>query len=81
MYEKIPDLNLFMVCEVPKKEAYACLSEGYYFDSCRRDELDLWKRMPFDEGEQAEAFFGYMTDYFQKVYGEKEDLFYSQCLL
>ena len=80
MYEEIPDLNLFMVCEVPKKEAFACLPEGYYFDSCRRDELDLWKRMPFDEEEQAEAFFGYMTDYFQKVYGEKEDLFYSQCL-
>lgn len=38
MYEEIPDLNLFMVCEVPKKEAYACLPEGYYFDLCRRDE-------------------------------------------
>ena len=40
MYEEIPDLNLFMVCEVPKKEAFACLPEGYYFDSCRRNELD-----------------------------------------
>lgn len=30
MYEEIPDLNLFMVCEVPKKEAFACLPEGYY---------------------------------------------------
>ena len=37
MYEEIPDLNLFMVCEVPKKEAYACLPEGLSL-------IHIWRR-------------------------------------
>lgn len=77
----IPDLNLFMVCEVLNQDALARLPDAYRIRALRRDELDLWKAFPFDTPEQASEYRAYMTDYFQHHYAPKGDLFFETCLV
>ncbi|MBE6884357.1 MAG: GNAT family N-acetyltransferase [Ruminococcaceae bacterium] len=74
----IPDLNLFMMCEHKVQAAFSTLPESFYFDLCRGDELDIWKRMHFDFPD-AEAL-SYMNNYFDCVYREQKELFFSRCL-
>ena len=76
--EQIPDLNLFMMCGDVNIEAFSELPEGFCFDRCRRDELEIWKAMPFDRPDAAAI--GYMTDYFGKVYADREEEFFRRCL-
>jgi ribosomal protein S18 acetylase RimI-like enzyme len=76
----IPDKNLFMMCRSLNKYALYYLPKGYRLRLCRRDEWDLWKRMPFDDEKTAEEYAGYMTEFFNKVYGTKKDLFFKKCL-
>ncbi len=78
MYETIPDLNLFMVCKVPNQKAYASLPDGFYFDLCKPQELDLWKAFPFENPTPKDEKM--MTDYFANVYESKKDLFFSRCV-
>ena len=65
---EIPDYNLFMCCRKPNRAAASELPDGYYFDLCRPDELDIWKRFPFDREEDADCYYGYMTVYFNIVF-------------
>lgn len=76
----IPDKNIFMMCRQLNPDALSCLSEGYHIRNCRKDELDIWKAMPFDSPRDAEAYRGYMTEFFAKVYARKGNLFYERCL-
>ena len=69
-----------MMCETLNKSALTELPDGFHFRNCRRDELDIWKAMPFDDSETAEQYHGYMTEFFNNVYGDKEDLFYDKCV-
>lgn len=75
---QIPDLNLFMMCRDVNASAFSELPEGFFFDLCRRDELELWKAMHFDEPD--EAAMEYMTGYFERVYKTDETEFFRRCL-
>ncbi len=80
MEKEIPDKNLFMMCKKLNTSALAELPDGYYVRTCRRDELDIWKKMPFDDEKTAEQYSDFMTKYFNDVYASKEDLFFKKCL-
>lgn len=76
----IPEKNLFMMCKALNSNAISELSDEYHVRTCRRDELDIWKEMPFDDVKSAKEYNGFMTEYFNDVYGSKEDLFFQKCL-
>ena len=78
--EKIPDKNLFMMCQKLNINALSGLSDEYHIRNCREDELDIWKAMPFDDPKEAKEYRGFMTDFFIKVYANKGNLFYEKCL-
>lgn len=80
MKNEIPDKNLFMMCKRLNPNAISELPIEYHLRTCRRDELDIWKVMHFDTVESAKEFSGFMTKYFDDVYGEKEHLFFQKCL-
>jgi ribosomal protein S18 acetylase RimI-like enzyme len=77
---EIPDRNIFMICESLNRNALTELPVGYSLRNCRDDELDIWKKMPFDSPDVAKEYDGFMTDYFTATYGEKEELFFSKTL-
>lgn len=76
----IPEKNLFMMCKALNSNAISELSDEYHVRTCRRDELDIWKEMPFDDVKSAKEYNRFMTEYFNDVYGSKEDLFFQKCL-
>lgn len=80
MSNDIPDKNLFMMCRELNRSALSSLSEEYRVRNCRRDELDIWKAFPFDDEATAQEYKGYMTEYFENVYKNNENLFYQRCL-
>lgn len=80
MQNDIPNLNIFMMCESLNYSALSDLPNGYYFRNCKKDELDIWKAMPFDDAETASEYYNFMTDYFNDVYAEKGDLFFDKCI-
>ncbi len=77
---EIPDKNIFMMCEALNRHALTELSANYYIRSCRPDELDIWKAMPFDDPGLAKEYEGFMSDYFTTTYGGKEELFFAKTL-
>jgi ribosomal protein S18 acetylase RimI-like enzyme len=78
--EEIPDKNIFMMCEALDRNALTELSANYSVRSCRPDELDVWKAMPFDDVNLAKRYDGFMSDYFATTYGGKEDRFFAGTL-
>ena len=80
MENDIPDKNLFMMCKELNTNAISQLPKEYHVRTCRKDELDIWKAMPFDDEESAEEYKGFMTGFFDEVYGDKESLFFEKCL-
>lgn len=80
MGDTIPDRNLFMMCERLNRDALRDLPEGYHARHCRKDELDIWKAMPFDDPVTAEQYRPFMNEFFDHVYAGKGDLFYESCL-
>lgn len=74
------DPNLFMMCTQLNKEALRTMPEGYTLRPCRKEELSIWKAMPFDDAETALAYEPYMQSYFELVYQDKSDLFFERCL-
>ncbi len=80
MKQEIPDKNLFMMCNELNLSALSELPLGYYVRTCQKSELDLWKRIHFDDPEEAKENSGMMTSFFHAVYGSKEDLFFQKCL-
>lgn len=81
MLEKnIPDLNIFMMCEKVNTQAFTEIPSGFHIRNCRQEELDIWKKFPFDTESDKAEYYDYMTEYFNKVYLPYEDKFYSQCL-
>ncbi len=80
MEEEIPDKNLFMMCSRLVQSALRALPDGYHIRSCRRDELELWKAIHFDDPTTAAEYRPYMTDYFTRVYAPQADRFFQTCL-
>ncbi|MCH8257345.1 MAG: GNAT family N-acetyltransferase [Proteobacteria bacterium] len=78
--EEIPDLNLFMMCKQLNSNALSELSDVVHIRNCRKNELDIWKDMPFDDPKEAKENREFMTDYFATVYTNKGDLFFEKCL-
>lgn len=75
-----PDSNLFLMCESPNPAAFSPLPPGISLRFCRPDELELWKSFPFDDPETARARQDYMTQFFERTYAPKGDLFFRTCL-
>jgi ribosomal protein S18 acetylase RimI-like enzyme len=78
--EEIPDKNIFMMCAALNHNALTELPAIYSVRSCRPDELDIWKTMPFDTVDLAKEYDGFMSDYFTTTYGGKEELFFAKTL-
>ena len=75
------DLNLFMMCDKLNESAFSDMPNGYSIRYLRENELDLWKRIHFDDDETADKYFGYMTEWFNRVYAPKSNLFFKTCLV
>jgi ribosomal protein S18 acetylase RimI-like enzyme len=80
MEKEIPDKNLCMMCKNLNTNALAELPYGYHVRTCRRNELEIWKKMPFDDEDTAKQYKDFMTRFFNDVYAGKEDLFFEKCL-
>lgn len=80
MKEKIPDKNIFMMCNKVNGKAFSKLPLNFHARNCRENELDIWKTMPFDSKNLARKYYNYMTDFFNKVYLAKKDQFYKKCM-
>ena len=78
--ERLPNPNIFMLCEQVNKAAYRDMPAGYHSRLCRPDELRIWKSMPFDDEETANQYLGFMNDFFNAVYAPKGNLFFEKCL-
>ena len=74
-YEKIGNYNLYMQCDTPNKNAFRDLPDGYSFRLCRRDELEIWKRVVVEE-----QYVDYVTKWYEKVYAPHEDEFFRRCM-
>lgn len=75
MDDIIANYNLFMACYEIDKKAFGELPKNYSFRLCKRDELDIWKRLCVEKDE----YIDFMTDYFEKVYRKDEDEFFKRC--
>ena len=75
LYNTIGSLNLFMQCDAPIKDAFSALPDGYSLRLCRRDELEVWKRVVAEE-----QYADHVIDFYNKVYAEREDEFFNRCL-
>jgi ribosomal protein S18 acetylase RimI-like enzyme len=77
---EIPDRNIFMICQALNFNALTELPADYSIRSCRPDELNIWKAMPFDTATAAQAQAGFMSDFFATTYGGQEELFFRKTL-
>ena len=59
MKNEIPDKNLFMMCRALNPDALSELSKEYHVRTCRKNELDIWKAMPFDDEKSAKEYKGF----------------------
>ena len=75
LYDTVGNYNIFMQCDSPNKTAFKKLPNGYTFRLCKRDELEVWKRVVAEE-----QHVGYVSEYYDKVYKEHEDEFFRRCL-
>ena len=80
MEKDLANKNLFMMCKVLNPEALAELPNAYHVRTCRRDELDMWAKMPFDDPLTADKFSEFMMSYFNDVYADSGNLFFQSCL-
>jgi len=76
----IPDKNIFMMCKKVDENAFSNLSNEFSVRTCRPDELSIWKKMPFDNEEDANQYQNFMDEYFQTTYGGKEKEFYNKTM-
>jgi len=80
MAEEIPDKNIFMMCKALNKAALLTMPNDFSIRTCRRDELDIWRKMPFDNPIEAKEYEGFMKDFYKTTYGANEDLFFQKTL-
>ena len=73
-FESIGSLNLFMVCEELKADAFCSLPQGYSSRLARRDELDAWKHTAVEE-----PYVKAVADYYENIYAKNEEEFFRRC--
>lgn len=78
--QDIPDLNIFMMCDKLNEKALSKLPDGFHIRSCKPEELKIWKEFPFDNEEDKKNYYEYMSNYFDDVYANNSEEFYSRCL-
>jgi GNAT superfamily N-acetyltransferase len=74
-YEVIGNYNIFMRCDKQDTSAFRVLPDGFSFRLCRRDELEVWKRVVVEE-----QYVDYVTAFYEKVYAKHEDEFFRRCM-
>lgn len=74
------DKNLFMMCQTLNHDALSELKRPFSVRTCRRDELEQWKMIHFDNIETARENKPMMDSYFDAVYRPNEQLFFERCL-
>lgn len=79
-YVKLAGGNLFMMCPRLNESALSDIPDGYHIRTCRREELDLWKAIHFDDETAAREQYPYMTRYFETVYEPAGEKFWNCCL-
>lgn len=72
----IPALNFFMMSKSPAPQAFGALPPGFHFRACRKDELDVWKRLHAP----GPMLYGFMGEYFDKVYAADAQTFFDRCI-
>jgi len=72
--------NLFMMCEKLNSYAISDIPIGFHIRNCQKNELNVWKSMPFDKSKLAKQDYDFMTQFYDSVYAKKEDLFFQKCL-
>lgn len=73
--------NIFMICRQLNLQAFSRLPAGFAARTLRRDELSAWQAMPFDDAETAQAYSGYMDDYFRITYARDEEKFFADTIV
>ena len=68
------------MCKELDKSAKCKLPLKYHFRNCHKEDLNTWKSMHFDSSTEAGEYDGFMTEFYNRVYAHKEDLFYQKCL-
>lgn len=74
------DENIFMMCKRLNPQAFAQLPPGFTTRTLRRDELDFWKAMPFDDDYTADHA-AYMDEFFRITYAAQEATFFASTLV
>ena len=69
-----------MMCEKLDTNALMKLNREYYFRSCRRIELQIWKAFPFDTEKVPTKYEAFMNQYIYETYGDNLDLFFDKTL-
>ena len=73
------DIDVFMICKKINKRAFKNLSSEYFTRNLRKTELEIWKKLPFNNYTEKE--YNDMTEWYNMVYGKNEALFYNKCLV
>lgn len=71
------EAQIFMLCEELKHSALSTPPTGYVLRHPKQGEVELCKRMQFDDEETARREYAYMTDYFNRVYAPHGEAFYN----
>jgi GNAT superfamily N-acetyltransferase len=74
------DGNIFMMCKQVNRQAFSSLPPGFAVRTLRRDELDFWQAMPFDDDYTAEHA-AYMAEFFRNTYAVQEETFFASVLV
>ena len=59
----------------------APLPQNYTIRTCRRDEVDRWKTFPFDTEKDAQKYEDFMSEYVDRVYGDRLQEFLDNTFL
>ena len=78
--EEIPKDNIFMYCEKINLKALKPIPKGYFIRNLSKNELEIWKSLPFD-GIYTENYKKIMDDYYNNVYRSNENIFYENCMV
>jgi RimJ/RimL family protein N-acetyltransferase len=78
--DELPDSNLFMICRALRREAIREMPPQFRLRQMRRDELDVWRAMPFDDDATASAYDEFMRDWWERTYAAREDAFFADTL-
>ena len=75
------NIHVFMMCNNIDTTAFKDLPEEYSVRCLNKNELEIWKRLPFYEYDYTEKEQEYMTNWYKTFYGINEEFFYKNCLV